>query len=384
VTGAGGVRPKKRLPRFPRFSKHAIVALPTLGTPQEEASPPADVALMNRHEIPPRPILLFAVHLVLVSLFAATAGTADPVERVVSPEKKTLKSSIGPAVKKGGFAMDGYIIWCSSVIKVGDTYHMFASRWPAEHGLGGWTKYSECVRATSKDLLGPYMFQEVVLEKRPNNWDNTRVHNVKIVKAGDKFVLYHIDTANETGFAVADSVTGPWTRQDKAAMRVSNPAPIVRPDQSIYVFGRLKDSEGVNRAIAFTAPTYAGPYTVLENGANLLPNNYELEDPTIWWANGQYNVLLNDWKGKATGTGKAGTQYWSKDGIQYHIMSSEPVFTKTVVYDDGTTETFSRRERPFAYVNEEGEVIALFTSCLPPNAPARVVVQPVDRYVPGN
>ena len=47
-------------------------------------------------------------------------------------------------------------------------------------------------------------------------------------------------------------------------------------------------------------------------------------------------------------------------------MSHEPVFTKTVVYDDGTSETFSRRERPFVYVNEKNEVIALFTACLPP------------------
>src|SRR5438093_9737077 len=102
---------------------------------------------------------------------------------------KSLKDSLRPAVKNGGFAMDGYFIWCSSVIKVGDTYHMFASRWPGKYGLAGWTKYSECVRATSKELLGPYGFAEVVLQKREGEWDNDRVHNVKIVKAGEKFVL---------------------------------------------------------------------------------------------------------------------------------------------------------------------------------------------------
>src|SRR4051812_17194420 len=61
----------------------------------------------------------------------------------------SMKSAIGPAPKHAGFAMDGYFVWCSSVIKVGDTYHMFASRWPAEKGLNGWTTLSECVRATS-------------------------------------------------------------------------------------------------------------------------------------------------------------------------------------------------------------------------------------------
>ncbi len=223
-----------------------------------------------------------------------------------------------------------------------------------------------------------------MLEKRPENWDNTRIHNVKIVRAGGKFVLYHIDSANETGFVDADSVTGPWRRRNKPAMRVSNPAILIKPDSSVYVFGRLRDQAGVNRAIAFTAPSCEGPYQVLENGDNLLPGKCELEDPTIWWANGKFNVLLNDWKGTATGISKAGAQYFSRDGIEYELVSREPVFTKTVAYDDGTSETFSRRERPFVYVNDKQEVIALFTACLPSAGPARIVVQPVSHYTPGN
>jgi ribosome biogenesis protein Nip4 len=65
-------------------------------------------------------------------------------------------------------------------------------------------------------------------------------------------------------------------------------------------------------------------------------------------------------------------------------MSKEPVFTKTVKFDDGAEETFSRRERPFIYVNEKGEAIALFTACLPKDGPSRIVVQPIDHYLPSN
>ena len=336
-----------------------------------------------------------ATHLdFLAALFIAVAlGSAGHAATMTNPPTaslpstiapKSLKDSLRPALKQGGFAMDGYIIWCASVIQVGDTYQMFASRWPAQYGLGGWTSHSECVRATSTNLCGPYTFQEVVLQKRTNNWDNTRIHNVKIVQAGSKFVLYYINSANQTGYGVADSVTGPWTRLDKPAMKVSNPAPLVRSDGGIYVFGRLQDSSQVNRGIAFTAPSYQGPYNVVDKGDNLLPDGGELEDPTIWWANNQFNLLLNDWKGHATGIGKAGAQYFSKDGIHYQLVSREPVFTKTVRYDDGTSETFSRRERPFVYVNEKGEALALFTACLPLKGPARVVVQPVNRYYPDN
>ena len=65
-------------------------------------------------------------------------------------------------------------------------------------------------------------------------------------------------------------------------------------------------------------------------------------------------------------------------------MSAEPVFTKNIVYDDGTSETVNRRERPFIYANEKGEALALFTACLMNEHEARVIVQPIDHYVPGN
>lgn len=332
------------------------------------------------------PLLISFISVTGLSAPAADTDT-NSTSKTVAPTKfetRSLKDCLLPAIKNGGFKMDGQILWCSSVIKVGDTFQMFASRWPAKYGLGGWTSRSECVRATSTNLFGPYAFQEVVLQKRANNWDNSRIHNVKIVKAGAKFVLYYINSANQTGIAVADSVTGPWTRQDRPVMKVSNPAILVRPDLSVFVFGRLRDGAQVNRGVGFTASTYAGPYTAVANGDNLLQDNNELEDPTIWWANDQYNLLLNDWKGKATGINKAGAQYFSKDGIHFKLMSREPVFTKKVVYDDGTSETFSRRERPFIYANEKGEALALFTACLVNEHEARIVVQPVNRYLPGN
>src|SRR6516225_9525856 len=105
---------------------------------------------------------------------ALNGFSADATNAVAEKkEARSFKDCLLPAPKNGGFAMDGYILWCSSVIKVGDTYHMFASRWPLQYGLNGWTKYSECVRATSTNLYGPYQFQEVVLQKRPGHWDSS-------------------------------------------------------------------------------------------------------------------------------------------------------------------------------------------------------------------
>jgi hypothetical protein len=262
---------------------------------------------------------------------------------------------------------------------------MFASSWPEQYGLGGWTTYSEIIRATSNSLYGPYKFEEVVIQKRAGYWDNERGHNPKIVKAGNKYVLYYISTANETGYAYADAITGPWTRADSVAMPFSNPAPLVRKDGSVYVFGRKAVG---NKRIAqgYEAPAFNSKYKLVSTQFNLLPDSNQLEDPTIWWASEQYNVILNDFNGDATGIKKAGAQYYSADGLWYTLVSKEPVFTKTVNYDDGSSTTFRRRERPFVYVDERGKVIAFFTSCLVQKEDGKeqswIEVNPVDSYVP--
>jgi hypothetical protein len=146
----------------------------------------------------------------------------------------------------------------------------------------------------------------------------------------------------------------------------------------------LRDSDGANRGVAFTAPSYQGPYAPVADGDNLLPNGGELEDPTIWWANDQYNIVLNDWKGHATGTNKFGAQYFSRDRIHYTLVSRDPVFTRTIKFDDGTSINYSRRERPLVYVNDKGEALALFTACLTTDQDSTIVVQPIKNYYPHN
>jgi hypothetical protein len=167
-------------------------------------------------------------------------------------------------------------------------------------------------------------------------------------------------------------------------MPFSNPAPLVREDGSVYVFGR-KAIGNVRIAQGYEARSFNSKYKLISNNFNLLPDSNQLEDPTIWWAANQYNVILSDFHGDATGIGKAGAQYYSSDGIEYKLVSKEPVYTKTVEYDDGTSFTFRRRERPFVYV-DKGKVTAFFTSCLVEEADKKerswIEVNPVDKYVP--
>ncbi|MDD3078140.1 MAG: glycoside hydrolase family protein [Paludibacter sp.] len=294
-----------------------------------------------------------------------------------------MKVAIQPAIKNGGFSMDDYMLWCPSVIKVGKTYHMFASRWPAVYGMAGWTTHSEIIRATSSNLYGPYTFQEVVIKKRDGYWDNERVHNPRVVKSGKYFVLYYSSTSGETGYAYASSINGPWIRSNNVVMTFSNVAPVVKPDGSIYALGR-KTVENHRIAQAYSAKSFDGKYSIVKGGENLLPENAQFEDPTIWLNGNIFYVLCSDLNGDLTGMRKAGAQYYSFDGEIFKSVTTEPVYTKTVTFDDNSTEIFSRRERPFVYVDDNGQVQALFTACLPAKGKgsSRIVVNPIKDYLP--
>jgi hypothetical protein len=132
-----------------------------------------------------------------------------------------IRDRIQPVSKSTGLHIDGYFVWCGSVIKVGGTYHMFASRWPeATKFPDGYRTHSEIVRATAARPEGPYAFQEVIIGKRaPGKWDSAMAHNPVIYKSGSTFVLYYIGSDEgsryrQIGIATAPAVTGPWTRSD--------------------------------------------------------------------------------------------------------------------------------------------------------------------------
>lgn len=61
-----------------------------------------------------------------------------------------------PAPVGGGFAMDGWWVWCGSVV------HGEDGRWPMSHPMfQGYTVCSEIVRAVADTPVGPYTFVEL-------------------------------------------------------------------------------------------------------------------------------------------------------------------------------------------------------------------------------
>jgi hypothetical protein len=344
--------------------------------------------------------VIITVFLGSVSIFAQE--TTEPIKKpdmaadleVSYPDSHPFRERLKPLPETAIFEMDGYYVWDPSVIKDGDLYHLFCSRWEVgDEGMNGW-KSSHVIRATSTSLYGPYEFQEVVLHPDSHPWATEMIHNPKITKSGDQFLIYHIGRPGwATGFAYADSIEGPWRPGPKPVLKANNPAILIREDGSAYAVSkkRLKTAseDGLTDMwmIAWEAPDVNGPYTQLGDGRNLLPNDFQLEDPTIWWANDQYNVILNDWKGRATGVWKAPVYYISKDGIHYTLFSPIPILdpAEGLLMENGDRLKIPRFERSQVYLNENQEVVALLGAIRPiGDNPTRVVIIPVDRFVPEN
>ena len=324
-----------------------------------------------------------------------TSVIFDGIYITTQPGSNPLRDALRPVPETAVFKMDGYYLWDPSLIKVGDTYHLFASRWPiTSERMKGWMK-SHVIRATSKSLFGPYQFQEIVLSPSNHPWATQAVHNPKVMKTGNRFLIYHLGIPQwKTGFAYADSIVGPWTPVPHPVLSTNNPAIIERPDGSAYAVGKfkpakIKDGQWDAYMQAFEADSINGPYRLLGGPGNRLPNDFELEDPTLWWAGNRYNVICTDWEAKVTGVQKAVVYYTSKNGIDYQLESRIPVWSQRdpVPLRDGRSLEISGVERPQVFLDENGALVALLAGIYPANREKEstfIVIRPVDHFIPGN
>lgn len=334
--------------------------------------------------------------LIFYCLAIASAHAAPPLPpgvHVTHPGGSPLRAALRPVPPTAIFRMEGWYLWDPSVIRVGDTWHLFASRWPASEKMKGWF-HSHVIRATSKSLFGPYEFQEVALHPSAHPWAKQAIHNPKVMKSGDRYLIYHLGIPVwQTGFAWADSIEGPWKPVSKPVIPTNNPAIWLRPDGSAYAVGKFKprqtrDGDWDACMHAFEAPHINGPYRLLGGPGNRLPGNLELEDPTVWNSGGCYHVVCTDWESKATGISKAMVHYSSQDGINYDLVSRQPVWSQTdpLPLDNGSSLAVAGVERPQVVLDDQGAVIALLASAYPEpkeSTPTFIIIRPVDRFMPG-
>ncbi len=312
--------------------------------------------------------------------------------------RRGFAERILPAPVDGGFRMEGYWVWCGSVVRGGDgLYHMFASRWSKDLPMfTGYILGSEVVRAVSKSPTGPYHFQERVLPCGPSGaWDGRMAHNPSIHRFGDTYLLFYIGSTytgklqipsdNEQtpqtaecyagiciGLATAPSPCGPWRRLSEPILRpqpgkwdgsiVTNPAPCIRSDGRVLLYYRSNTPDGLRIGVA-GAKTFQGPYFRLREEPVLrFPSGDFVEDPFVWWNGESYEMVAKDMLGGITGEVHAGAHFFSADGLHWKPARPAKAYSRRVRFSDGKTVTLGCLERPQVFCDESGVPTCLFAA----------------------
>jgi len=271
--------------------------------------------------------------------------------------------------KDSGFKMDGYFVWCGSVIYASGEYHMFASRWRENLKFpDGYMIGSEIVHATAPNPEGPFVYKKTILSTRQRGcWDAQMSHNPQIVKVGSTYVLYYIGSSTSDmknrriGYAVTRNLNDRWERQnhciDLGREDCNNPAAYVNKDGSILLAFRW----GNQRIGVARADKYDGKYTVLNQ--NILPDIIA-EDPFLYMNGNHYEMIVEDGKGALTGHERYGAILESTDGVDWKVKKHCLAYDHTLIFSDLSIIKAVRRERPQLLFNKEGKPTHLYTGVL--------------------
>ena len=365
---------------------------------------------------------LAAAGLMLTSLSHATESTDNALFKGTNP----LSEAMGKPVYANRVFQHGYHCWDPSLIKVGDTYHLFYSRWKMVPGhvnnLAHWMATSEIVHATSSNILGPYTnIENPALSARDNHgwW----LHNCKITPQYNpdgtikRYVLYFINVKKGaiagTSWVYSDDLSaGSWYGQHATftkEAKFNNPAILFYPDGSAYGLSKSNDPaypETQRHLLAYRTKDFRAhtgkpverwgqPLPNNRGSINQLPGDVDHEDACIWEVDGQHHALMTDMSGRATGGRKKAVMHWftdAKSGANYRLYSDLPLayVHDPVEFQEGNSEMYYRMERPNVYVNpDSGAVEAFLLSCVPREASqsvltqgASIIIWPVDNWKP--
>ncbi len=219
--------------------------------------------------------------------------------------------------------------WCTSVVRGPDgKYHNFVVRWPEKSPKGHfeWPN-STVVHTVSDQPTGPY---KVVKEIGKG-------HNVTAYQAKDgTWILYIIN-----GCYRAPSLDGPWTRgslefdtRGRGNVDMSNCTFARRSDGSYLMVSRTGE-------VWISKDGNKEPFRRVSNRSAYPPvRAARFEDPVVWKDDVQYNLIVNDWFGRAA--------YYlrSRDGMHWDWDQGLAYGPGIFRHEDGSVEDWHKIERP--------------------------------------
>lgn len=244
-----------------------------------------------------------------------------------------------PARAKGVYGYSPNISsWGGNIVADDEgLYHLYVAEMTAG-GLREWAHACQCVHAVSDVIGGPYKKADVSVAKWCHNPAPIRDPN-------GEYLLFHIGSGNETpssGFMHhSASPEGPWLPAKTSPGNCNNPAPAFHPNGTLFM---------ICNHMSITSASSWDEEWQPERGLGKSGGDRQRhwEDPTLWFdRRGNFHILYHVYcllpytDDKECYSGHA----FSADGFDWTFSAVEP-FGGTVQFTDGTSTTFSTRERP--------------------------------------
>lgn len=311
----------------------------------------------------------------------------------------TLDLLPAPVPPLNGYNVPNTSSWGAGVLADPGTglYQMFVAEFVNHCGLQTWHNNSRIIRATSSNPTGPYQYVEEIVPFYSHNPSVARTAD------GEGVILVHIGNGVENGIpaqctngstqsrvAHAQSIINPrsvstplWDKDPSFSCQLcapsitakftscnwtccpgglqggfTNPTIFIEPETGDFLVGGNS-----NGSLGLTHGSNCSQFSCQTWGPreNVIPNR-TTEDPWMWRdVNTKYwHALFHDMLPDLP----AGRHAFSRDGVVWTLSSTIP-YNGTVVFDDGTSITYSKRERPHLLLDPvTGVPLVLFTGVM--------------------
>ncbi|MBS1369898.1 MAG: glycosyl hydrolase family 43 [Lentisphaeria bacterium] len=269
-------------------------------------------------------------------------------------------------------------VWCGSVVRAEDGWHMFASCWEKRHPMfEGYVLFSRIVHAFCGQPDGAYRLCGTILPAAPLKM----AHNPTVIRYGETYLLFFIGTAcpdrvprecRDAGAvsaayagiriycASAPSPRGPWRMNPEPVLCpepdswdrqiVTNPAPCVAPDGRIFLYYRSNTPEGLRIGLA-VADSPSGPFRRV--APHPVMRDFDVEDPFVWHDGRSFRMIAKDMRGSLTGELHAGAAFESADGLAWRFR--EKAYSRALRDERGEPVPLGCLERPQLTFDGRGE-----------------------------
>lgn len=303
-----------------------------------------------------------------------------------------------------------YNVWGTNIIKGKDEkYHAIYSRWSKSYGFDAWVTHSEIAHAVSDNLTGPYLFENLVLPPRRNEfWDGDCTHNPHVIQYKGKYYLYHMGNKGSgywsntpdnlmpkisddewwvnrnnqrIGVAVSDDLNGEWKRFNKPLIdidqyrkMVSTPVVSIRPDGKFlmaYKYVEEKKGRKGGRVIHVTAMSDSPTGPFVDTDIPFIVNSnatFAIDDHVEWFQDGKYYCIGKDHDGSFTEFPKGSMVLFSSDenGLDWTLAKNPLVLEAGEIHWTNGVNMLCERtaDMPKIYM-ENGKIKALIIASLP-------------------